>query len=131
MKRGNKYFYFIIGLVVVSIIMLRRERPATPSDHPNREERFDRRVGTLIYTKHARCRMDCRHIEEKEVKEILQHGTINDSKSEPAARPDPKYALEGRTQDGQLVRIVFAPSDRGMVVVTVIDLEREWACDCP
>jgi predicted small secreted protein len=91
---------------------------------------IDRHPDRLIYTKHARCRMDCRHIDEAEVQEILQEGRINYRKSEPAGRPDPKYALEGTTRDGQQVRIVFAPAKRGMVVITVIDLRTEWSCDC-
>ncbi|HEX6429479.1 MAG TPA: DUF4258 domain-containing protein [Niastella sp.] len=91
---------------------------------------IDRHPGKLIYTKHARCRMGCRHIDEAEVQEILQEGRINYRKSEPAGRPDPKYALEGTTRDGQQVRIVFAPAKRGMVVITVIDLGTEWSCDC-
>jgi hypothetical protein len=74
--------------------------------------------------------MNCRNIDESEVKEILEKGIINYSKSEPASRPDPKYALEGRTHDNQRVRIIFAPADRGMVVITVIDLEKEWSCNC-
>lgn len=84
----------------------------------------------LVYTKHARCRMDCRHIDESEVQEILQEGAINFRKSDPGARPDPKYAFEGTTHDGQKVRIIFAPSRRGTVVITVIDLNKDWYCDC-
>ena len=91
---------------------------------------FDRNTAPIIYTKHARCRMDCRRIDESEVKEILQKGTINYTKSDPNDKPDPKYALEGITHDGQEVRIVFAPSKKGMVVITVIDLKEEWQCDC-
>ncbi|QEC43910.1 DUF4258 domain-containing protein [Pseudobacter ginsenosidimutans] len=108
----------------------RRDPSKPPSDEPNRREGFNRRTEKLIFTKHARCRMGCRHIDEAEVRDILLNGRINDRKSEPAARPDPKYALEGKTKDGQEVRIIFAPSDRGMVVITVIDLDTEWPCDC-
>jgi hypothetical protein len=93
-------------------------------------EVINRHPDHLIYTKHARCRMNCRHIDESEVQEILEKGRINYRKSEPAGRPDPKYALEGTTRDGQSVRIVFAPAKRGMVVITVIDLGTEWSCDC-
>lgn len=84
----------------------------------------------LIYTKHARCRMDCRKIDEAEVREILEKGRINNAKSEPAGRPDPKYALEGKTRDRQDVRIVFAPTKKGVVVITVIDLDTDWNCNC-
>lgn len=101
-----------------------------PSDNPNREEGFDRHPDRLILTKHARCRMGCRHIDESEIREILAKGRVNQRKSEPAGRPDPKYALEGTTRDGQEVRIIIAASPRGMVIVTVIDLENEWKCDC-
>ena len=74
--------------------------------------------------------MACRHIDETEVKDILASGRINYQKSDPASRPDPRYALEGRTRDGQEVRIVFAAADKGMVVITVIDLQKEWSCNC-
>ena len=91
---------------------------------------FNRTEQHLVYTRHARCRMACRHIDDSEVREILEKGIINYSKSEPAGRPDPKFALEGITHDNQRVRIIFAPSEGKMVVITVIDLNGEWHCDC-
>jgi len=91
---------------------------------------FDRTAGPLIFTRHAKCRMICRQIDQSEVEDILKNGKINMSKSEPNDKPDPKYALEGSTKDGQQVRIIFAMSKRGVVVITVIDLNKEWACDC-
>jgi hypothetical protein len=104
--------------------------PAPDNGLNGSDEVIDRHPGKLIYTKHARCRMDCRHIDEAEVEGILAEGRINYRKSEPAGRPDPKYALEGTTRDGQQVRIVFAPAKRGMVVITVIDLDTDWSCNC-
>ena len=103
---------------------------SSPKSPSSTATKLDTSTSRLIYTKHARCRMGCRKISEEEVKEILEIGRINYGKSDPASRPDPKYALEGETADGQEVRIIFAPTDRGMVVITVIDLEREWSCDC-
>jgi hypothetical protein len=97
---------------------------------PGGGDPIDRHAARLILTRHARCRMDCRHITEKEIREILEKGTINYAKSEPDARPDPKYALEGFTVEGQHLRIIFAPSDRGLVVITCIELGVEWQCDC-
>ena len=112
--------------------------PGGGNDNPHADnsdpasDAIDRHPGRLVYSKHARCRMNCRHIDESEVAEILQQGRINYRKSEPAGRPDPKYALEGTTHDGQHVRIVFAMPREGqkVVVVTVIDLDTEWTCDC-
>jgi Domain of unknown function (DUF4258) len=91
---------------------------------------INRNESMLVFTRHARCRMDCRHITETEVREILEKGEIDYRKSEPNAHPDPKYALEGYTREGQHLRIIFAPSSRGLVVITCIELGVEWQCDC-
>lgn len=92
---------------------------------------INRTTNSIIYTKHARCRMDCRHIDESEVKEILHDGTINYAKSEYKNTDNPKYALEGWSHDKQHLRIVFAPAEDAVVVVTCIDLENEFECHCP
>lgn len=84
----------------------------------------------LKLTKHARCRMDCRHITASEIQAVLEKGTINWKKSEPNGKPDPKYAVEGTTNDGQLVRVIVAPKQEVNVIITVIDLQQEWQCDC-
>jgi hypothetical protein len=126
MHKKYRLFWVFLAAAVILLILYRNQAFKVPETAIG----FDRNTSKLIYTKHARCRMDCRHIDEAEVKEILQKGEINYSKSDPAARPDPKYALEGQTRDGQLVRIVFAPTSHGMVVITAIDLQREWACAC-
>ncbi|MDR3716705.1 MAG: DUF4258 domain-containing protein [Puia sp.] len=109
----------------------------SPAGKTNRgREPIDRKAGRLILTRHARCRMDCRHITEKEIREVLENGEIDYRKSEPNGRPDPKYALEGTTQEGQYLRIVFAvpgPDSReagALIVVTCIELGVEWQCDC-
>ena len=90
---------------------------------------FDRHSGHLIYSKHARCRMECRHIDESEVQEILDNGTLNNNKIEESDKGK-SYPLEGVTHDKQHVRIVFAPKQENLVVVTVIDLDKDWYCDC-
>ena len=101
-----------------------------PSDNQNRDEgALNRHTAHIFYSKHARCRMECRHIDESEVKEILEKGTINYSKIEEDGRGK-TYPLEGVTHDNQHVRIVFAPKDDGVLVVTCIDLDTEWSCDC-
>jgi hypothetical protein len=97
---------------------------------PRAHDPIDRQTTRLVYTHHARCRMDCRHITETEVREVLETGEIDYNRSEPDARPDPKYALEGHTREGQHLRIIFAPSATGLVVITCIELGVEWPCDC-
>lgn len=89
---------------------------------------FDRNNSHLILTKHARCRMECRHITQDEISEILHDGNINSNKSEPNNSRGPKYALEGFTHEHQHLRVIFAPERNSMVVVTCIDLDHEWEC---
>ena len=103
--------------------------PATVTTNNNDNLPFNRHSGHLIYTKHARCRMECRHIDESEVQEILDNGTLNNNKIEESDKGK-SYPLEGVTHDKQHVRIVFAPKQENLVVVTVIDLDRDWYCDC-
>lgn len=90
---------------------------------------FNRKATNIIFSKHAKCRMDCRKIDESEVKEILKNGKINHKKIQNDKRGK-TFPVEGFTQDKQHVRIVFAPKGDELVVVTVIDLETEWKCDC-
>jgi hypothetical protein len=101
-----------------------------PASEVNRNRGFDRRLSYIEYTRHAKCRMECRHISQAEVEEIMQDGRINYNKSNVKARPCPTYALEGITKDEQRVRIVFAQCDLKSKVVTCIDLDTEWQCDC-
>jgi len=81
------------------------------------------------FTKHARCRMKCRHITQEEVKEIVMKANVNYNKSELDAAQGPKYAMEGVTRnDKQHVRIIVAPKERHLTIVTVIDLDEDWKC---
>ena len=102
------------------------------SDAPGQQvDGLNRNQAHFHYSKHARCRMDCRHIDETEVKDILQNGTINYRKSELNTDAcHQKYAVEGYVKD-QHLRIIFAPCGAEMTVVTCIDLANEWDCHCP
>jgi hypothetical protein len=92
---------------------------------------FNREVKQLVYTRHAKCRMACRHITPGEVEEVLHEGTINPRKSDLQDRPCPTFALEGYTRiEHQHVRIIFAQCEQTTKVVTCIDLEHEFSCDC-
>lgn len=105
----------------------RQTQEVVPSSDNNID--FDRNVNHIIYSHHARCRMDCRHIDEAEVKEVLAHGIVNKRKIEKDSRGK-TYPLE-ETVSGHRLRIVFAPKGKDAVeVVTCIDLDTEWQCDC-
>lgn len=96
----------------------------------NRNRGFDRRVSYLEYTKHARCRMDCRKISETDVEEIMKSGKVNYNKSDLNANPCPTYTLQGYTNDGEHLRVVYAQCDKVTKVVTCINLEEEFKCHC-
>jgi len=105
------------------------EKPSTSTDGKNNLDVFRDPHVEYFFTKHARCRMDCRNITQKEVKEIVRKAEVNYKKSELDAAQGPKYALEGYTsKDRQHVRIIVAPKQKHLSIVTVIDLDKEWEC---
>ncbi|MBV7531136.1 DUF4258 domain-containing protein [Chitinophaga sp. sic0106] len=102
-----------------------------PTPEPKIAGALLNREARLEFTKHAKCRMECRHVTAAEVAEILQKGEVNLEKSNPNDRPCPTFALEGYSHDGQHLRIVFAPCDKSSArVVTCIDLDKDWTCHC-
>lgn len=97
----------------------------------NTSDDFNRNPAYIHYSKHARCRMECRHVNESEVKEILAEGKINYGKSDLKKDACHKrYALEGYSHDNQKLRIIVAECNSELTVVTVIDLGKDWVCNC-
>jgi len=127
---SNKLRQFLILLLsgaVLASCTSHQDRPNSSSDHqaiidPNTH---------LIYTRHARCRMDCRHISEDDIREVLREGHINEAKSKQESGKCPAYAIEeDRHKDGVRLRIVFAKCDHETKVVTCIDRDHEFECEC-
>jgi hypothetical protein len=109
-----------------------RLKPVPNTDETRRKDGLGRNVQLLEYTQHAKCRMQCRHITNEEVEDMLQNGVVNYRKSTLQGRPCPAYAVEGYTKkDNQHVRIVFAKCDTKIKVVTCIDLDNDFSCHCP
>lgn len=143
-KKWLPYILIIVlGIALLAIKQCNRDEPGkkpttttkaktkTSTGGVDRNRGFDRRISYIEYTAHARCRMKCRKISQAEVEDIMQEGKINYNKSDVNATPCPIYALEGITKDDQRVRIVFAQCDYKTKVVTCIDLNTDWECDCP
>lgn len=84
---------------------------------------------SIQYSAHAKCRMDCRNIDKSEIKEILKEGRLNESKTRKSSKGI-SYAVEGWSHDEQHVRVVCSPHGNTLVIVTVIDLENDWSCNC-
>lgn len=145
-KKASRYAPLVaVVLLLLAWVVVKQCNPGSTDPTPRKrttasterrsgegQQGLNRRPQQINYSKHARCRMQCRRISQAEVEDILRNGTINYRKSELGDRPDcrRKYALEGATNDGQRVRIIFAPCRDEVTVVTVIDLGRDWACDC-
>ena len=143
----NRKLLPLLLIVVLGIILFfvkryaggNRAEPRSQATRPNhdqgsevdRNRGFDRRVSYLEYTEHGKCRMECRKITQSEVEEIMRDGKINYAKSNVKQKPCPTYALEGITHDNQRVRIIFAQCDFKTKVVTSIDLDTDWECQCP
>ena len=113
----------IIFLILKGISYLRTENSNTTN------ETF-RNTTHLILTKHVKCRMDCRQITIDEIKEILQKGNVNYAKSGIGTQGDSTYALEGYSLDNQHIRVIVAPKNNNLVVITCIDLNKDWPCHC-
>lgn len=129
-KRKDIYSLLILLALIATYLLFFRQNPehSTSSRIDRREAAF--RHKPIYYTKHAKCRMECREIDESEVEEILSDGSINYNKSDLKDKPCPTYALEGITHDKQRVRIVVGDCDAKAGIITVIDLENEFECDC-
>ncbi len=140
-KSSPKVSLAIIVLLVLALLTLKGikscrqtnentspEAPAWKDD--NRNSRSSWRYQPLEYTQHARCRMQCRNISENEVNDILRNGKINYKKSNLIDTPCASYALEGKTADGQKVRIIFGACQTKTKVITCIDIGVEHACNC-
>lgn len=136
--KKSKFAPFIIIIVLGLLLLLARkcdnDEPANnkkPQTQTAATRGLNRNPKTLKYSNHARCRMDCRHITDAEVEKVLKNGVINYRKSELNADDcHKKYAVEDYA-DNQHLRIVFAPCGNTVTVVTCIDIDKEWQCDCP
>lgn len=131
-KKKNLGSLIVLGILLLLYLVFFKKPAEENRPKSNRRDHHEAsfRNQRIYYTKHARCRMDCRNIDESEVKEILKDGEINYSKSDIKSRPCPKYALEGTTHDKQHVRIIVGNCDTQASIITVIDLDNEYECDC-
>lgn len=136
LKQKYTYLFALLALALLFWINRNRQGDGGLNRPPGAgsgsyEAMIDRQATNLKFSRHARCRMGCRQIDEQEVREIIAKGDINSGKIEKSGK-GVSIPLEGITRDRQRVRIVIAPKkNREMVLVTVIDLDTEWDCDCP
>jgi len=123
---------FLIGMLIVSMVY-----KGKGCQMPNSAKMEELGWQKLEYTKHAECRMLCRHITEEDIRQILGKGEtrgtgkVNYDKSDVHHKPYPTYAIEGLTSTGKNLRIIIDDVDTISKIVTTIDLRMEKdSCDC-
>ncbi len=128
--KKNKFLPFLALIAAILIFIWVKKNQGSKSGYKDiQSSEYINRKASLKYSKHAKCRMGCRMIDDSEVREIIDKGVINYSRVEETDKGK-TYPLEGTTHDGQQVRIVVAPDDDELVIVTVIDLGKDWPCEC-
>ena len=124
MKSRNVVFTLILVIVAIGFALMRLHY------EPRKREPFDRTPSHLVYTIHAMCRMDCRHISKEDIDEIMKKGIIIFNKSHMNDRPCPTYALQGYTLKKENLRVIFAQCEGTTKVVTCYNLREDFECDC-
>lgn len=135
MKKGAPYL--LLALLAVLVLVIKGFKHCTRSTVNNNTTQvktprgLNRNPSYINYTKHARCRMQCRQVSEAEVTDVLKNGKINYAKSDlKGADCNKRYAVEAVSKDKQRLRIIFAPCGTEVTVITCIDLDTDWECNC-
>ena len=134
-KKAIPYIILVVLAVMVLVVKTCNKSRDTTEHTTNKaakEQRgLNRNPSQINYSKHAKCRMDCRHIDETEVKDMLTNGTINYKKSDLQKNEcNKRYAVEGYSKDNQHLRIIVVPCANEVTIVTCIDIGVEWECHC-
>jgi Domain of unknown function (DUF4258) len=134
-------YIFLLAMAILLLFLknCNKNKPTQPKPKTNttntnevKEQRgLNRNPSQINYSKHAKCRMDCRHIDESEVKDMLATGTINYKKSDLQKDDcNKRYAIEGFSKDNQHLRIIAVPCANEVTIVTCIDIGAQWECHC-
>lgn len=115
---------FLLLLVFGYFLKQRWHEPAS-------SEALDRHPARIYYTRHARCRMDCRHISEADIRAIIENGVINLARSDARDRPCPTLAVQGETSNGESLRVILAQCPTETRIITCYNLRKDFTCACP
>lgn len=90
-----------------------------PFSYPKAIERIRKlwRQGDVAWTKHAKVRLEERHLDANDVRWVIQSGHVVEH-SRPAR--DWRYVVEGRTVEGKTIQCVFEIAGSLLTVVTVL-----------
>ena len=128
--KKNFRLWILLVVVVIFVIAKSPQWFGNSFSAPDLNASY-RNTKDLVLTKHVMCRMACREVSLEEIKDIIENGKVNYQKSGIGKKGDSTFALEGISPDKQHLRVVVAPEKGGsLVVITCIDLEKEWPCNC-
>lgn len=119
-----------LGILVISLIFgLYKMLDFKINKEPDCVFNNRKDASELIYTDHARCRMECRFVKRETVERIYREGTVNCHKS-GRKEGDMRYALESHVKGGDLVRVIVEDEDDKHIVITVIRVDVKDQCSC-
>jgi hypothetical protein len=124
MKPRNVLFTLFFVLLVLAVFVVRSYR------EPRGREPFDRSPDNLSYTGQVLARMTCDGISKDDVEEVMENGVINLGKGNRRARPCPSFALQGTTEDGEYIRVLFSQCAGETKVLECYSLRKKTAYPC-
>jgi rRNA-processing protein FCF1 len=81
MNTKKVFQYLLLAITAFLLFALRNCARSTQKTITSTEAKqvqgLNRSPSHINYSKHAKCRMECRHIDENEVKDMIANGTIN------------------------------------------------------
>lgn len=126
-KYKNNITILILSLVLL-LGILKTCKGSQDEASQNKSKLF--KYERMHLTKHAKDRMKCRTITQDEIEYIVNNGIINHNKTEIHHDAcSTKYAIEGKSLDGQAIRVVAAACNNVLNIITVIDTENNYDCE--
>ena len=125
MTKSTKKLIFAVVVIALSFVAKKNlSQTKSPSPIKGNSDK-------IIITKHAKCRMKCRNIDRSEIDHTLKKGKVNRRKSNYQKKPCPIESREAFSQkDKQKIRVVAAKCLDVVKIITVIDLDNEYQCNC-
>ncbi len=121
----------ILIIAGINYFFFQKDGKSTSSSTQKPDQSRSSILKNIKITRHAKCRMGCRKINESEIMEVIEQGSINKRKTNPNSKPCPTTAYEHRTyHDKQKTRVIVGHCPGIHKIVTVIDLENEYQCQC-
>ena len=122
-------FGFLIGCTMIYFTLIRGKNRSYWLPENRVKELIKK--SKMIYSPLAKCEMECRSINEKEIKNILENGDVNFKESNTRGTPHPSYIMEGTTSENKKVRIITNTYDSIAEITGINFLNAEKdSCHC-